>query len=137
MTNLIFLFILSHIKLSWFEQALAGCPDFSFTNYPFEPVNLEPLKNTFPNEEAKIWCVPHLMCVVSIQKAYNHDVVIVMFLPAVQLHVCIKANIHKATFVAGNTATSSSCTEYRMLYSTNRLEMDRWPIFKWLVECTI
>ena len=51
-----FEFILCYtLQLSWFQQTLSGCPDFSFANYPFDPVSLEPLKNTFSGEEAKTW----------------------------------------------------------------------------------
>ena len=46
--------------------------------------------------------------------------------------------MHEATFVTGDTVTSSSCAQ-NIACSTfyNRLEIDRWSILKRLVECSM
>ena len=49
------LFSLTLPKLSWFQQALAGCQEFSFIQYPHCCMDLEPLKITTTTEEAKTW----------------------------------------------------------------------------------
>jgi len=42
-------------QLSWCKQALAGCPDFSFAQFPYRSMHVEDLKLNITSEEAKSW----------------------------------------------------------------------------------
>ena len=44
-------------QLSWYQQALAGCPEFSVSQYMGESLDLEPFKIVLNSEETKPWFV--------------------------------------------------------------------------------
>ena len=49
-------------QLSWYQQALAGCPEFSVSQYMGESIDLEPFKIALTSEETKPWYI-YAVCV--------------------------------------------------------------------------
>ena len=46
-------------QISWYQQALAGCPEFSVSQYMGESIDLEPFKIVLNSEETKPWYSVH------------------------------------------------------------------------------
>ena len=43
------------LQLSWYQQVLAGCPEFNVSQYMGESIDMEPFKIVLTSEEAKPW----------------------------------------------------------------------------------
>lgn len=54
-SSLHLLFLFPSSQLSWYQQALAGCPEFSVSQYMGDSIDLEPFKIVLNSEETKPW----------------------------------------------------------------------------------